>query len=256
MSTPKVSVILCEGYHDRAFWAGLLEHQGWIDPGKPEDEESERKPVKDPWKRPVTRGKFLFEWHDEGGKAYVIVDPTRGESHMRKRLFDYFEDTDHPVQRILVNLDGDVFARRAGDWRENLERCVEGMVKAAGGVSGARRGADGWTASVHGCPITVVPIACHAGDDPSPGGPVEPNLESLVCTAITTVHPSRGREIADWLLASNLVRIRSPIPTPGPTWRAGTPTAAARTSSATRSGRTVRSGMSCCADSSRSVLFS
>lgn len=27
------SCIVCEGYHDRAFWAGLLLHLGCIDPG-------------------------------------------------------------------------------------------------------------------------------------------------------------------------------------------------------------------------------
>ena len=28
------SVVLCEGYHDRAFWAALLEHLGCADPGR------------------------------------------------------------------------------------------------------------------------------------------------------------------------------------------------------------------------------
>jgi len=43
------SVILCEGYHDRAFWAGWLLHLGCTDPGLPSAGKATRTPIFDPW---------------------------------------------------------------------------------------------------------------------------------------------------------------------------------------------------------------
>jgi hypothetical protein len=39
------SAVLCEGYYDRAFWAGLLVHLGCVDPGQGPHG---RRPVFDP----------------------------------------------------------------------------------------------------------------------------------------------------------------------------------------------------------------
>jgi hypothetical protein len=43
------SVILCEGYHDRAFWKGWLTHLRCSDPGEPPPGSSRRRDIFDPW---------------------------------------------------------------------------------------------------------------------------------------------------------------------------------------------------------------
>jgi hypothetical protein len=59
--------ILCEGYHDRAFWAGWLLRLGCVDPGAGSEA---RLVIYDPWNTPVTKGimpigppaALLFAW--------------------------------------------------------------------------------------------------------------------------------------------------------------------------------------------------
>jgi hypothetical protein len=53
------SVVLCEGYHDRAFWAGLLLFLGCNDPGIKQGID-ERVPVSDIRGDPVTQGQFYY----------------------------------------------------------------------------------------------------------------------------------------------------------------------------------------------------
>lgn len=60
----KESVVFCEGYHDRDFWAGWLPHLGWTDPGV-DAKTGKRTSFKDPFGRPADgRGAIL-------GKAYA-----------------------------------------------------------------------------------------------------------------------------------------------------------------------------------------
>ena len=54
------SVIYCEGYHDRAFWAGWLTHLGCADPGVPSAGSSMRRPIYDPWYTKVQSGQFAY----------------------------------------------------------------------------------------------------------------------------------------------------------------------------------------------------
>ena len=52
------SVVLCEGYHDRAFWTGWLQHLGCANPGQRQGSAEIR--VKDPWGDRVRGGEFAF----------------------------------------------------------------------------------------------------------------------------------------------------------------------------------------------------
>jgi len=54
------SVILCEGYHDRAFWAGWLLYLGCTDPGLPPVGRTTRTPIDDPWGDRVIGGQFAY----------------------------------------------------------------------------------------------------------------------------------------------------------------------------------------------------
>ena len=52
------SIVLCEGYHDRAFLQGALLKIGCADPGEQPD--GSRKPIQDPDGRTVRGGQFAF----------------------------------------------------------------------------------------------------------------------------------------------------------------------------------------------------
>lgn len=54
------TVILCEGYHDRAFWSGWLLHLGCTDPGLPKPGRTGRQEVVDAGGRTVKGGDFMF----------------------------------------------------------------------------------------------------------------------------------------------------------------------------------------------------
>lgn len=51
--------VLCEGYHDRAFWGGLLLHLGATDPGVRPG--GLRAPIIDPWGLSVRGGSLPID---------------------------------------------------------------------------------------------------------------------------------------------------------------------------------------------------
>src|SRR5947199_7771732 len=94
------SVIVCEGYHDRAFWAGWLTRLGCTDPGlKPGS--STRKPIIDPWGDEVRGGQFAY--HSQSG-AFLRVVPAHGRTKVltaaRVRLLGR---ASRPLARLLIN---------------------------------------------------------------------------------------------------------------------------------------------------------
>ena len=60
------SVVLCEGYHDRAFWAGWLKTLGWFIPAKYGNQKDGYKVV-DPAGKKVIGGQFRIL--QSGGKV-------------------------------------------------------------------------------------------------------------------------------------------------------------------------------------------
>ena len=76
------SIVLCEGYHDRAFWAAWLELLGCTDPGKQKCGGG-RKDVLDPWGNKVVGGQYAF--HSISGR-FVRIIPCNGRTLKGDRL--------------------------------------------------------------------------------------------------------------------------------------------------------------------------
>ena len=74
------SVILCEGFLDRAFWAGWLEHLGCTDPGRQPGKPG-RVPVKGP-SGPATGGASRTPGGMSRAKKSAVVASARGSSAM------------------------------------------------------------------------------------------------------------------------------------------------------------------------------
>ncbi len=100
------SVVLCEGYHDRAFWAGWLQHLGCTDPGLPSGGKTSRSAILDPWNTPVSGGQYAY--HSKSGQ-FVRVVPCNGKNNIldvtRLRLK---ERTSKPLVRLVTNVDPDI----------------------------------------------------------------------------------------------------------------------------------------------------
>lgn len=184
-------VILCEGYDDRAFWAGLLLHAGMRDlsvrPGS-----TRRQRVEDPWGRPVTQGQFGY---GTASGAFVRLHACDGGENVPPTAAQYFKGhPTHPVGTLLVNIDADDTIAAPSTRARDI---VIGLVKSAGGppqpdASGAYTAKD----------VTVRPVVWTCADPDVPGLPAQQTLERLVAAAIIAAYPARGPCVRDWLAAA------------------------------------------------------
>jgi hypothetical protein len=100
------SVILCEGFHDRAFWDGWLTFLGCnsdgFKPGTP------GYPALDPWGDPVRQGQFAFR--SQSGK-FVRVRPCSGRGNvLQEARIRLNRRTTRQLLRLVINVDVDTTA--------------------------------------------------------------------------------------------------------------------------------------------------
>src|SRR5258708_3800323 len=97
------SVILCEGFHDRAFWDGWLTVLGCnsdgFKPGTP------GYPALDPWGDPVRQGQFAYR--SKSGR-FVRVRPCNGKSNvLQEARIRLTRRTTRQLLRLVINVDVD-----------------------------------------------------------------------------------------------------------------------------------------------------
>jgi hypothetical protein len=189
------SVILCEGYYDRAFWAGWLLHLGCVDPGRPPAGQSRRLKILDPWKNPVTGGQFAY---DSKSGRFLRVQPCGGRSMIRpaalRRLGQRGART---LTCLVLNIDSDVLAGGAGSGSTGL-RQQDVLHQVQQIDPGASLNADG-NIEVDGGATVVALIRWETNDPPAPGLPVQQTLERLVCAAFAAAYPTQAKAVQDWL---------------------------------------------------------
>ncbi len=182
------SVVLCEGYLDRAFWAGWLTHLGCTVPGQPGM-------IRDSLGRLVRNGQHLH--HSKSGR-HIRVVPCGGKPEVtreaRQRLS---KRTMKPeLTRLVISVDPDV------------------EVGAPGGATGLRVQdvhalARQFDASAIQTPVgdvaldagsTVVSLVrWEAADSDVVGAPTRQTLERLVCASMVAAYPDRGPSVDRWL---------------------------------------------------------
>ncbi len=188
------SVVLCEGYHDRAFWAGWLTHLGCTDPGlKPG--KTTRSQVLDPWGAPVVAGQYAYR---STGGQFVRVVPCHGKEKIltaaRLRLI---ERGSKALIRLVINVDSDVNADGTANAASTLGRqSVEASVRQIDPTMTVT--AQGAIALDGGA--TEVPLVrWEASDVVAAGLPNQQTLERLVCAAMVGAYPDRGPIVQNWL---------------------------------------------------------
>lgn len=195
------SVVLCEGYHDRAFWAGWLFHVGLTDPGQ-RDDCAERVSVFDPWGKKVVGGQYGFL--SKTGQ-FVRVEPCNGDIRRilkvaRRRLEQVLQSrcqgaTEAELRHLVLCIDAD-------------EECEEASSKKGFSLGDLRS----WLCQIDSSSestetdvllfggATTVSLIRWSVDGPTPSGiPSKQTLERLVCSAIVAAYPERGEPVKKWL---------------------------------------------------------
>lgn len=192
MSEPRheESIVLCEGYHDRAFWSGWLLSLGCTDlkpvPGKP---------VLDPWNKPVRSGAFAFS---KQSGSFVRVVPVHGVGSLLREGLDLLPlRTTRAIRRLILSIDSDDVA---DDAEQRTSRLKIKDVKAAIEREGieAKLSSEG-DVSLDGGATTVSLVRWEAADANKPGLPTKQTLERLVCACICAAYPERGTNVQEWL---------------------------------------------------------
>lgn len=209
MSAPIESVILCEGFHDRAFWKGCLEHLGCRDARPAKDA-----PAIDPFGKEVRRD---FAFLSPSG-AFLRVSPCNGDREVLRLVrLRLKQRTTNGLARMLVNFDLDAMedapeADRRDDLRKRVQQAVERAV--GEGAAGPVR-AGGWmerpdgTLEIDGGATLVSVVLWCAEDPPTPELPGQQTLERLVCAALRAAYPERAVRVAAWLASRE-------VPSPPP----------------------------------------
>jgi hypothetical protein len=192
---PTETYVVCEGYHDRAFWAGALLHLGCSDPGIGGD--GNRRPVFDPWKTKVVGGNFGFRTARD---HFIRIVPAHGRSEVMKTGRTRLESRGvQVVSRLVLSVDSDL--------------PVDGLGEAGAAPTGPdllnwvkktdpdatlpdREGDE--VALADGTRVNLLRWRT-ADSDRRPGMPNKQTLERVLCEALARAYPGRVSAVDAWL---------------------------------------------------------
>ncbi len=180
---PGQSIVLCEGYHDRAFWKGWLKHLGCVDS------------TQDPMNRPVTRSEFGFQSPD--GKFIRLV-PCKGRGNILKTARMRLDDrqVEPTLRTLVINVDPDLDYMASGGATGLRVQDVLHQTRMVN--AGAAIHADGWIEVDQGA-TRVWLVRWEANDASQVGIPRQQSLERLVCAAMAAAYPERAEPVQRWL---------------------------------------------------------
>ena len=193
------SVILCEGYHDRAFWGGWMEYFGCVDPGRG----NPRKPVYDPEGKEVNKPQFGY--YTPTG-VFLRLIPCRDKRGVRKEASKRLrEESDRMKQgasepilsRLIMSIDSDLAAdeisAESGLTITNLHSQFKQFDESAQAAKSGNK------VLMFGGKTAVSMLCWEAADAVVPGVPNKQTLERLICSAIVAAYPERGEPVQRWL---------------------------------------------------------
>lgn len=189
MSSASESVIFCEGFYDRAFWAGWLLRLGCRD-ARNQRASGQHDPAVDPWGRPVRGG--VFAYLTPSGR-FVRVQPCGNTGSVSGAVTRRLKDLVlHPAEFLIDNRDDDADAAVGAESVMRARSIAEGHARSFQG-----RLLDPHVAEISSCKVAV--ILWSAPDPSSSVLPEQQTLERLVCAAIAEAWPERAARVADWL---------------------------------------------------------
>jgi len=182
------SVVLCEGYHDRAFWAGWLLKLGCTDPSKDGT-------VFDSLGRPVQRGQFMF--HSRGGR-FIRVVPCHGKPNVRREARSRLEgrSLEPRLTRLVLNVDADVVADETSPATGLRVADVLAIAKQFDSAAHETHRRD---VVMDNGAVVVSLVRWETADAGTTGYPAQQTLERVVCAALVAAYPDRGTAVQRWL---------------------------------------------------------
>jgi hypothetical protein len=194
------SVIYCEGYHDRAFWAGWLLHLGCVDPGVPPAGGTTRQAVFDPWNTKVQGGQYAY--HSPSGR-FIRVVPCHGKAEvLRAARIRLTQRGSKALLRLVINIDSDLTASGASAGPTGLQRAnVEQLARTFDPSAVVNAGGE---IDLDGGATKIALVRWEVTDPPAPGLPDQQTLERLVSAAQVTAYPARAASVQGWLDARPL----------------------------------------------------
>jgi hypothetical protein len=187
------AVVLCEGYHDRAFWTGLLLHLDWADPQRGTSDPVVK--VYDPDHKRVAGGEFGF--YHQRGASFVRLVPCGGDLAAERAKAEKFYlpgGSDLHVRRLVFCVDADVGAgsNTSAPGLDDLRPWL-----ASSGL-GATPTTDG-DLVIAETNTTISMVVWSAPDPPLAGVPAKQTLERLVCASLAAVNGAQADAVQAWL---------------------------------------------------------
>jgi hypothetical protein len=177
--------ILCEGYHDRAFWAGWLDRLGCKNLGRG---------CVDPWGKSVTGGQFGFQSHAE---RFVRVVAAGGKDEVRRLArIRLQERATEPLKAVVASVDHDGFDN-ANVAEGPLNR--ESLASLANEIDAeAERVADNHF-RIDGGSVDIAVVRWQSDGTHGESVPRQQTLERLCCSAILDAYGDRADPVRAWL---------------------------------------------------------
>jgi hypothetical protein len=189
--------ILCEGYHDRAFWAGALLHLGCTDPGIVDGGGRKRRSVLDPWNKIVGRGNFGYRTASD---HFMRIVPAHGRSEVMKIGRERLESRRvQELSRLVLSVDSDLPVDGLGqDGATPTGPDLLNWVKAIdpGATLPDRKGDE--VVLADGTRVNLLRWRT-ADSARRPGVPDKQTLERVLCEALVRAHPDRVEVVECWL---------------------------------------------------------
>ena len=179
--------ILCEGFHDRAFWKGLLLHWQCKDPT---NEGSVR--VCDPWNKGVGQGQYAFK--SPSGKFIRLV-PVRGSRALLHTQFRSRLDKRRIEALDALIVSGDADSESDADC-DHLSLPIVHQWAREVDADATQEGPCIFASDR--TPATSL-VWKTATAESRAGVPTKQTLERVLCLAMADVYPQRAQPVEDWL---------------------------------------------------------
>jgi hypothetical protein len=185
---PRESVVLCEGYLDRAFWGAWLRRLGCT-------VERSGGIVTDARGLKVSDGQYMYR---SRSREYVRIIPCGGRRQVLEQARRQLQKRaiEPTLPRLVLTVDPDIDAHAAGSATGMRIEDIRDLVRRHDARATITERGD---VALDAGECLVSLVRWETDDPPTWGVPSQQTLERLVCAAIVAAYPDRGPTVDGWL---------------------------------------------------------